>query len=197
MNTLNALIDNHARNQPNARALIYRKQIISYIKFKQRCNAVAANLARLGIHQGDRVALWLPNIPAWLELFFACAQLGAIAVAVNTRFRSSEVGDLLERSGSKLLISWPNFIGIDFYKILGEIDTECLAAIETIVTYDETNELSLGELDQRPTIAYDSLLRSSDTTPVQAQADAGCIIFTTSGTTKLPKLVLHTQSGVE
>ena len=197
MNTLNALIDNHARNQPNAPVLIYRKQNISYIEFKQRCHAVAANLAKLGVHHGDRVALWLPNIPAWLELFFACAQLGAIAVAVNTRFRSSEVGDLLKRSGSKILVFWPNFIGINFHKILGEIDTECLTTIETVITYGKTDARPLGEIDQQPTISYDSLLRSSDTTPVQAQADAGCIIFTTSGTTKLPKLVLHTQSGVE
>jgi len=45
--------------------------------------------------QSRRVALWLPNVPAWLASFFACAQLGAVAVSVNTRFPSREVGDII------------------------------------------------------------------------------------------------------
>ena len=42
--------------------------------------------------------------PAWLALYLACARLGAIAVAVNTRFRSSEIADILGRSGARLLV---------------------------------------------------------------------------------------------
>ena len=55
---------------------------------------LACGLRALGIGPGDRVALWLPNIPQWLALFFACARIGAIAVSVNTRFRANEVQDL-------------------------------------------------------------------------------------------------------
>ena len=55
--------------------------------------------ADLGVGAGDRVALWLPNVPAWLACFFACAQLGAIVVTVNTRFKSNEVADIVGRSG--------------------------------------------------------------------------------------------------
>ena len=102
MNTLNLVIGNHAQQRPDAPALIYRGKIITYLEFKQRSSMVAANLARLGVGEGDRVAIWLPEIPAWLEVFFACSELGAIAVAVNTRFRSSEVGDVLERINKNL-----------------------------------------------------------------------------------------------
>jgi AMP-binding enzyme len=55
-------------------------------------------LRELGVRAGDRVALWLPNVPAWLALLFACARLGAIAVSVNTRFKSHEVADIVGRS---------------------------------------------------------------------------------------------------
>ena len=196
MNTLNSLIDAHAHKQPDAPALIYDEQVITYLKFNQRSRTVAASLAKLGIGEGDRVAIWLPNIPAWLEVFFACAQLGAIAVAVNTRFRSSEVSDLLKLSGSKLLVFWPDFKGINFTNILSKIDISFLTTLKTVVAYSEGYESAPTKIDQRPIVPYNFLLRSQNPLAVHAAADTGCIIFTTSGTTKLPKLVLHKQSGV-
>ena len=196
MNTFTSLIETHAHKQPDAPALIYGEQVITYLEFNQRSRTVAANLARLGIGEGDRVAIWLPNIPAWLEIFFACAQLGAIAVAVNTRFRSSEVGDLLERSGSKLLVFWPDFKGINFTNILNKIHTRCLTNIKTIVVYSEANESASTDIDEQSMIPYNLLLRSQNPLAIHLTTDTGCIIFTTSGTTTLPKLVLHKQSSV-
>lgn len=196
MNTLNSVIGTHAQERPDAPALIYRGQTITYLEFKQRSCMVAANLARLGIGEGDRVAIWLPEIPAWLEVFFACSELGAIAVAVNTRFRSSEVGDVLERSGAKVLILCPNFKGINFIEVLSQIDARCLTKIESVVAYNEGDELYSESIGKLPVCSYETLLRSAEPVPNRASADSGCIIFATSGTTKRPKLVLHAQKGV-
>ena len=69
----------------------------------------AQGLADLGVGPGDRVALWLPNVPAYPILYFACTRLGAIAVAVNTRFRAVEVADIVGRSGAKVLACAPGF----------------------------------------------------------------------------------------
>ena len=86
-----------------------------------------------GVAPGDRVALWLPNTPAWLALYLACARLGAIAVAVNTRFRASEIADIVGRSGARLLVLWPDFRGIDFLGILSEVDVGALGRLDGIV----------------------------------------------------------------
>ena len=68
---------------------------------------------------GDRVAPWLPNSallgPGALSRLCPAQ---AIAVAVNTRFRSSEIADILGRSGARLLVLWPDFRQIDFLTIL-------------------------------------------------------------------------------
>ena len=74
---------------PGARiAIDYEGRTWSTGELQQESLRLAQGLRELGVQAGDRVALWLPNIPAWLCCFFACARLGAIAVSVNSRFRS-------------------------------------------------------------------------------------------------------------
>ena len=97
----------------------------------------ARGLSNLGVSHGDRVAFWLPNCPAYVVLYLACAQLGAIAVAVNTRFRSTEVADILSRSGAICLIIWPDFRDINFLQILEELDKTALQDLRTIICYGE------------------------------------------------------------
>src|SRR5262249_31410337 len=89
--TVAALVDAHAGSRPRAPATHYDGAIVDWATLAERSRRVATALRELGIGAGDRVALYLPNTPAYLELYLALCRLGAIAVAVNTRFRSSEV----------------------------------------------------------------------------------------------------------
>ncbi len=131
--TLAALLDAVAAAQPRAAALIDGETVIDFAELAARSRAVAGGLAARGVGPGDGVALWLPNGPACFELLFACARLGATAVAVNTRFRSAEVADLLYRSRARLLAYDGGFRGIDFAGILADVDPAALDALETIV----------------------------------------------------------------
>ena len=158
---------------------------------------VAGALARLGIGRGDRVAFWLPNVPAYLTLFFACARLGAIATAVNTRFKAHEVGDIVGRSGAKALVLWPAFLDIPFLDILGEVPKAALDRLETVILYGEPGDKprALPQLGKAHIVAYADLLQGPETAGDGNRAD-GIAMFTTSGTTKAPKFVLHAQSSV-
>jgi len=156
---------------------------------------VATAFARLGIGPGDRVALWLPNVSAWLSCFFACARLGAIAVSVNTRFRAQEVADIVERSGARLLVYWPGFKGIDFSSILSEAGAG-LERVEALVAYAEAEAVDPDRVAGKPVLAYATLAAAPPRARDDASADAGCVMFTTSGTTKAPKFVLHNQRAV-
>ncbi|MDP6353133.1 MAG: AMP-binding protein [Alphaproteobacteria bacterium] len=192
--TLAQMLGGQCRRAPSAPAVIHGGATISYADLEAMSRRVAAGLGRLGIGAGDRVAIWLPNVPAWLVLFLACARLGAIAVALNTRFRSAEVGDILGRSGAKLLIMWPGFKGIDFTGILDAVDGAALAAIHRVIVYG--HDAPSHVLGQR-TVAYDDLARSPASHDRESgAAQSGCVMFTTSGTTKAPKFVLHGQAGI-
>ena len=103
---------------------------------------VAGALAALGIGSGDRVALWLPNLPQWLTLYFALARLGAVTVAINTRFRGAELGDIVFRSGCRALALDPSFRRVDFAGILASVDSASLDRLETVSAAKETCRLA-------------------------------------------------------
>ncbi|MBT6275495.1 MAG: AMP-binding protein [Chromatiales bacterium] len=160
--------------------------------------AVAAGLANLGIGRGDAVALWLPNVTAWIVVHLAAARLGALTVCVNTRFRSSEVDDLIVRSKAQVLVYWPGFLGIDFDAILGQVSDEALAQLTSVVAYGEVDAPPPpSAVRGRPCVPYGSLLASTvdDSLPMGGPDDP-CIIFTTSGTTGKPKLAMHRQRSI-
>jgi len=197
-NTLTAFLDDLADQAGEATAIEYcgdqGGRTISFAELADRSRRTARGLAELGIGAGDRVALWLPNAPAWLELFFACARLSAIVVAVNTRFRAHEVGDIVGRSNARALVMWPDFNGIDFPGILAGVDAAALAALENVIVYGEDDSSEGGgEIAGRPALDYGTLAAAAPFEDDHAHADAGCIVFTTSGTTSKPKFVLHPQ----
>ena len=179
-----------------APALIARGRRLSYGELAGESRRVAQGLRRLGVQAGDCGALWLPNVPAWLAAFFACAQLGAIAVSVNTRFRSHELADILRRSRSRVLVFWPRFKGIDFAAILGACDPQALEHLQTLVAYDEEGLDAPTTVVGKATLSYASLASGAPLPESRAAPDAGCAIFTTSGTTRAPKFVLHDQRTV-
>ena len=177
-------------------ALVASGRPVSFAGLSAESRRVAQGLRRLGVQPGDCVALWLPNVAAWLSAFFGCAQLGAIAVAVNTRFRSHELADILQRSRARVLLFWPQFKGIDFAGILGACDPRSLDHLRTVVAYDEAGAETPVAVLGKPAISYASLAGGAELHENRAAPDAGCAIFTTSGTTRAPKFVLHDQRTV-
>ena len=192
--TLPALLAQRVNN--SAPALFDRGRPVTYRELADGSRRFARGLRRLGVRAGDCVALWLPNLPAWLSAFFACAQLGAVAVSVNTRFRSHELADILHRSRARTLVFWPEFKGIDFAGILAACDPQALERLETVVVYGESGAEPPSTVLAKPAHAYAALAAEAPLPEDSANPHAGCAIFTTSGTTKAPKFVLHDQQTV-
>lgn len=160
-------------------ALIEPGQHVSYGELDRQSKQIAAFLHEQGIGAGDRVALWLPNTLEWVTSFLACSQLGAIALLVNTRFRSHEIEDLIERGKATALIYWPGFKGIDFDGILSEVPVHIRSQLKQVITRDELVTAAQAVQPVPP-----------------PHGDHGTLTFTTSGTTSLPKFVLHTESVI-
>lgn len=180
-----------------APAIVSGDSSVSYTELAALSRRLAGGLARLGIGRGDRVAFWLPNVPTYLALFIACGRLGAIAMAVNTRFKAHEVGDIVGRSGAKALILWPAFLDIPFLDILDQVPKDALDRLETVISYGEPGDrpTKVPQVGRARTVAYASLLDAPERAGDGNRAD-GCAMFTTSGTTKAPKFVLHQQSSI-
>jgi len=177
-------------DDPAATAVVFDGAQVSREQFVRRVDETAAWLAAHGIISGDVIAVWLVNRLEWVTLLFAAARLGAIVAAVNTRYRSAEVEHLLRLSGAKLLVVEAQFRSIDFPAILAGIDKAAVPALKRVAI------VGAGDVRaQWPIVRFDAF----ETTYPPAQApqqdvDAPVLLFTTSGTTKGPKLVAHSQT---
>ncbi len=171
------LLDRHLAERPAATAFIADGRAFTYAEFDALARRAAAWLHARGVGPGDRVALWLVNRIEWLALLFGLARLGAAAVSVNTRYRAAELEYILAHSGARMLILQPQFRNIDFAAILAGVDKAALRAVERVVHLD-AREWPEGR------------------TPDHGSPDALLAMFTTSGTTSNPKLVMHLQRTV-
>lgn len=191
-----ALIAGIADEMPQAPALIHSDRVLSFAELVDSAARAAQGLADLGVGPGDRVALWLPNTPAYPILLFACARLGAIAVAVNTRYRAVEVTDIVSRSGAKVLACAPGFRSIDFLAILADIEPQALDRLSALVTVGEEPSSIPPAIERLRRVPFERLLTRPRLAANHARPSAPCNIFTTSGTTSAPKFVLHRQGAI-
>ena len=195
MHTLTKFLTSRATGSGALPAIHYGEETISFADLDDRARRVAAGLRGLGVGPGDRVAVWLPNTPAYMALYFACARLGAILVSVNTRYRAGEVADIVGRSGAKVLALWPDFKAIAFADILARIPAPALAKLDHIVVYGEP-AIAADKLAGKSVVAYTELAAAAAMAEDWATPYSGIVIYTTSGTTSAPKFVLHNQTGM-
>lgn len=177
--TLSERLQSLASSHASDLALIEPGRSVTYAELARDSQRLASYFSSLGVAPGDRVALWLPNTVEWVSSFIALSHLGAIALSVNTRFRSHEVQDIIDRGQASWLIYWPGFKGIEFDDILLNIEAQSRAKLKGMITVVQLR--SATEVD-RPAIV--------------AHGDHGTLTFTTSGTTSQPKFVLHTESVI-
>jgi len=186
---------------PDKTALWVGDRAYSFAELDEKSRRVANGLTRLGIVKGDCVSLWLPNAPAWVIMLIALARIGAMALATNTRFRSFELADILQRSRTKAIVYWPSYGGIDFDGVLREV-VPALPDLRYLIAYSEDAMVLAGTVGQSDsngepaTVSYADLEQSSsDYAEVGLPSDP-FVIYTTSGTTSRPKLVVHTQDSM-
>lgn len=81
-------------------ALVQGERRVTWAEFDERASRLAGALAARGVGPGDRVALIARNCPEFFEVIFAAFKLRAAPVSFNYRFRSKELLEVLEDSGS-------------------------------------------------------------------------------------------------
>jgi acetoacetyl-CoA synthetase len=160
---------------------------------------VAAGLRALGVGCGDRVAAYMPNIPETVAAMLACASIGAIWSAAAPEFGAGAVADRFSQIEPKVLLA------VDGYRYGGR-------------DYDRAQTVAeiAAAIPSRPALVRFGYLDGSGWPPgfgagagsAPAQARAGALEFTqvpfahplwvlySSGTTGLPKAIIHSQGGI-
>ena len=186
MRTLSQVLSETTRAFPQRNAIIDQGCKISYQELNERVNQLARGLIELGVQKGEKVGLWMPNVPKWVIAYFAIARIGAVVVPMNTRYKSHEVHYILENSEATTLFMADTFVGIDYRKMIGEV-RENLPGLKHIIisgkkgsdmhTFDEVVALGVLHLEDRKIDKREAICDPRD----------NVFILYTSGTTGNPK----------
>jgi HIP---CoA ligase len=170
----------------DAPALIEGSEDWSFAQLWQEARRAIAACLSAGICPGDRVAIWAPNRREWVSAAIGAMGCGAAIVPLNTRLKGREAGDMLRRTGAKLLFTVQEFLGTDYSALLTD---EAVPALRQTVLLDRqwSSFLATGDAILPPQV--DAALASL--TP-----DTLSDIMFTSGTTGSPKGVLTTHHNI-
>ena len=158
----------------------------NYTELNAETNKVASLLVDAGVKKGDRVALLQMNSAEFMTAFFAIAKLGAVIVPLNWRLVADELEFILKDSGTTVLV-----FGGEFSATVSELQSRGDRT-------DIESWLYVGDSAGKPPFARDFIVESanlSTTEPaVTASGDDLLYIMYTSGTTGLPKGVMHSHN---
>src|SRR2546429_415637 len=203
---------NYARNalrtawtDPDRTAIIFdseraRAGSLSYGQLAHEVARVARGLAGLGVGRGDRVAALLPNVPEAVVGLLATASLGAIWSSCSPDFGARSVIDRFAQIEPKVLIACDGYAynGKEYSR--AEMVAEVTAALPGLAAVVQVNLLSEGEAaPSAGAIAWDALgTEGSQREPEFDEVPFAHPLWVvySSGTTGLPKPIMHGHGGV-
>ena len=103
--TVPDLLDRAAREAPGAPAIDFMGRTYSYAQVQQDARRVAAGLAARGIRKGDRVGLYLPNVPIYPAAYYGAMMAGAVVVNFSPLYTVDELSAQVADSGARLLVT--------------------------------------------------------------------------------------------
>ena len=108
---LRYLLDRWADERPSKAHIVFADGTEwSFAEVRERVRAKAAGLRALGVSQGERVAVWLPNGPDALIAFYAINYIGAVFVPFNTAYRGALLEHVLANSSARILLVHPDLV---------------------------------------------------------------------------------------
>jgi acetoacetyl-CoA synthetase len=164
-------------------------------ELREQTERIAAGLRRLGVGPGDRVVAYIPNIPEAIAAFAACASIGATWSSCSPDFGARSVIDRFAQIEPKVLLA------VDGYRYGGK-DFDRRAVLDTVRAEMPSLEhtVVLPYLDAGPVddaMAWDELVAEREPLAYEPLAfDHPLWVLYSSGTTGLPKPIVHGQGGI-
>ncbi|MFA5210646.1 MAG: AMP-binding protein [Proteiniphilum sp.] len=208
--TLGDWLEYWAVTTPHKEYIVYSDRDLRFTwkQFNERVDHMARGLIAIGVTRGTNVGIWAQNVPDWLTFLFATAKIGAVAVTVNTSYRTEELRYLMNNSDMHTLCMTDGVPGSNYtdiiYELLPELKTtqrgklksEHFPALKNVVyigqekyrgMYNTAEVLLLGQ-----NVPDDEFMRLR----ALSVCDDVVNMQYTSGTTGFPKGVMLTHHNI-
>ncbi|MFH0843952.1 MAG: long-chain fatty acid--CoA ligase [Pseudomonadota bacterium] len=202
------LLDEAARDYPDRTYTLFSGATRCFARVKDTADRIANFLVSRGIKKGDRVAIFLPNLPQYVEIFFGILKAGAVAVTCNPLYKESELHFQLKDSGVRAVFVMDHPV---FYPTAVKAikDTK----VETVVICNVKSHLTflkgflgalLGKIPKASShepghLMFDEVVKSvrpeAPSLNINPVEDAAFILYT-GGTTGTPKGAVLTHINV-
>jgi len=199
-------LDRHVKtHRKNKVAIIFESEAgvrarMTYYDLYRYSNMFANALTALGVTKGDRVTVYLPNIPHMAITMLACAKIGAIHSVVYAGFSGMALRERTNDAGAKVIITVDGFHRngkvIKLKDAVDEAMVHC-PTVETVVVI-KWADIPVDMTDGRY-VWYEDVVEGESThfETVPMDAEAPLFILYTSGTTGKPKGIVHVHGGYQ
>ncbi|MDX1706789.1 acetate--CoA ligase [Pseudidiomarina sp.] len=207
--TLNAsynCIDRHLAERADKTAIIWEgddpgsSNEISYKELHTEVSRFANGLKKLGVGKGDRVAIYMPMVPAAVYAMLACARIGAVHTVIFAGFSPNAIADRVNDCGVKVIITADEGRrGGKCTPLKANVDEALKNGRCPSVTHVVVCQVTHGEVNWNDSrdIWWHQLVKDvpAECQPEVMKAEDPLFILYTSGSTGKPKGVLHTTGG--
>ena len=196
----------HAPYRQDKPAILHQSEVrslgeVSWDELQEKTAALAAGLREMGVGRGDRVAAYLPNIPEAVIALLACASIGAVWSSCSPDFGAGSVVDRFEQIEPKVLLAVDGYRygGKDYDRIdvVSKLQDEIPTLQKTVVLPYLSGDPDTSALQN--VVMWDDLLAGRQGAKLafeQVPFDHPLWVLYSSGTTGLPKAIVHSQGGI-
>ena len=199
-----------ADKTPDKEYIVYsdRNLRFTWEKFNERVNHMAKGLIAIGVTRGTNVGIWAQNVPDWLTFLYATAKIGAVAVTVNTNYRSEELLYILKNSDMHTLCMTDGVAGSNYtdiiYELVPELKKTQRGKLSSEVFPELKNVVYIGQEKYRGMYNTAEILLLGKNVPddkfknLRALSTCQDVVNMqyTSGTTGFPKGVMLTHHNI-
>ena len=184
----------HAATQPNGIAFVGDDDLsLTWREYDEMSTGLAAALSQIGLERGDPLGILLPDGPTAHLLYVAAEKAGLVAIGIGPRAGLREVAHVLRETATTSLVSNASHRGADMHAFVDDIralDTP----IDRHIVIDHRPGSVIASLDGAP-LAIPSATEAKRLLTGRALGPNELFfINSTSGTTGMPKCVMHTQN---
>jgi long-chain acyl-CoA synthetase len=188
---LQGILHESAEKFPQKTAIVCGEREITYARLDAVSNQFANALSKLGVKKGDRVAVFLPNVPEFIIAYFGTLKAGAVVTAISPLHREREVEYQLRDSGAEAIVTLDSLFGVvDHVWAKTNLKNVIVASLDA----------SKAGLPSKPNVrGFHQLTEEASAAALEVEIDPRedlAALQYTGGTTGTPKAAMLTHSNL-